>query len=167
MSAPAAPSISDETAAGRRPWVVRTPFRTFVLYPVIVLGEQLVRRRGRIRFDGRFAPLLAWGCLQFRLVGDYRVERGGGGPGIQVPPDDLVETGAYQYTRNPMYLAQLIFLAGLALGFRSIVGAMILGANAAWFHQRVLEDEARLSAQFGARYEAYRARVKRWIPGLL
>ena len=154
-------------ASGReRPWLARTPFRTFVFFPVIVLLEQVVFR-GRVRADLRFAPFLAWGCLQFRLVGDYRVERGGGGPGIQVPPDDLVETGPYAYTRNPMYLAQLIFLLGLALTFRSQVGAAILGAHAAWFQQRVLDDEARLAVQFGPRYEAYLARVKRWIPGVL
>jgi protein-S-isoprenylcysteine O-methyltransferase Ste14 len=147
--------------------LARTPFRTFVFYPAIVLLEQVVRRRGRVRFDRRFAPLLAWGCLQFRLVGDFRVARGGGGPGIQVPPTDLVETGLYRHTRNPMYLAQLIFLLGLALTFRSTLAAAILAANAAWFQQRVVDDEARLVAQFGPRYGAYRARVRRWIPGLL
>jgi len=34
-------------------------------------------------------------------------------------------------------------------------------------HRRVLADEERLRAQFGAEYAAYQARVKRWIPGLL
>ena len=33
--------------------------------------------------------------------------------------------------------------------------------------RRVLEDEARLEKIFGAEYAVYRARVKRWIPGLL
>ena len=47
-------------------------------------------------------------------------------------------------------------------------GAMILlAARAAWFHFRVLTDEARLAAVFGADYDAYRARVKRWIPYVL
>jgi protein-S-isoprenylcysteine O-methyltransferase Ste14 len=30
----------------------------------------------------------------------------------------------------------------------------------------VLHDEARLQAEFGAAYDAYRARVKRWLPFL-
>jgi protein-S-isoprenylcysteine O-methyltransferase Ste14 len=166
MSQPIPTSTAANESTTRRRWLVRTPFRTFVLYPAIVLVESLLVRRGGVRVDSRFALLLAWGCLQFRLVGDYRVGRGGGGPGIQVPPTDLVETGAYAFTRNPMYLAQLIFLLGLALTFRSLAGAAIFGANAAWFHQRVLEDEERLARQFGPRYEAYCARVKRWVPGL-
>jgi len=36
-----------------------------------------------------------------------------------------------------------------------------------WFDRRVRDDEARLSALFGDRYREYRARVKRWIPGIL
>ena len=36
-----------------------------------------------------------------------------------------------------------------------------------WFQRRVIEDEARLQARFGADYLDYRGRVKRWIPGLL
>jgi hypothetical protein len=149
-----------------RPWLARTPNRTFVLYPAIVLLERILSGRDRSRLDRRFALLLAWGYWQYRLVGGYRVERGGGGPGVEIPPDAIVETGPYRYTRNPMYLGHLIFMLGLALTFRSRVAAAILGANAVWFHHRVLDDEARLSAQFGQRYEAYRARVTRWIPGL-
>jgi hypothetical protein len=166
-SAPSAASADADLAANARWWLERTPNRTFVLYPAIVLASRVLLGRRRGRIDLRFAPLLAWGYLQYRLVGGYRVERGGGGPGIIVPPHSLVESGPYAYTRNPMYLGHLIFLLGLALTFPSRVTAAILGANAVWFHQRVVEDEARLSAQFGPPYDAYRARVKRWIPGLV
>jgi protein-S-isoprenylcysteine O-methyltransferase Ste14 len=31
----------------------------------------------------------------------------------------------------------------------------------------LLGDEARLAATFGADYAAYRARVKRWVPGII
>jgi hypothetical protein len=157
---------ADDPAAYIRWWLERTPNRTFILYPAVVLALRVLSGRGRGPLDLRFAPLLAWGYLQYRLGGGYRVERGGGGPGIEIPPHSLVDSGPYEYTRNPMYLGHLIFLLGLALTFRSRVAAAILAANALWFHQRVLDDEARLAAQFGVPYEAYRARVKRWIPGL-
>jgi protein-S-isoprenylcysteine O-methyltransferase Ste14 len=39
--------------------------------------------------------------------------------------------------------------------------------RAIWFHRRVLADEARLAARFGAEYTDYTRRVKRWLPGLL
>jgi protein-S-isoprenylcysteine O-methyltransferase Ste14 len=111
--------------------------------------------------------LLVWGYLQYRLVGSYRWRHGGGGPGPEVPPQRIVANGLYRTTRNPMYLGHLIFLAGLALTLRSWLALAILIASAAWFHRRVLADEAQLRKLFGAPYQDYCRRVKRWIPGVL
>ncbi len=94
------------------------------------------------------------------------MRNGGGGPGITVPPQRLVTDGVYAYTRNPMYLGHLIFMLGLAVTFRSWLALALLAGHVVWFHRRVLEDEARLRAQFGAPYADYERRVKRWIPGL-
>jgi protein-S-isoprenylcysteine O-methyltransferase Ste14 len=66
-----------------------------------------------------------------------------------------------------MYLGHLVFLLGLALTFWSWFAFIILCSRAFWFHRRVLQDEERLEGIFGAEYAAYRARVKRWIPGIL
>jgi len=44
---------------------------------------------------------------------------------------------------------------------------VILVVRAAWFHRRVLQDGERLTNLFGAEYTAYRAQVKRWLPGIL
>jgi protein-S-isoprenylcysteine O-methyltransferase Ste14 len=101
------------------------------------------------------------------LVGNYRFPRAGGSRGMEVPPDRIITSGAYRYTRNPMYLGHLIFIAGLALTFWSWFALILLAARAAWFHRRVLRDEHRLEARFGAEYAAYRAKVSRWIPGIL
>jgi protein-S-isoprenylcysteine O-methyltransferase Ste14 len=81
-------------------------------------------------------------------------------------PNRILDHGPYALTRNPMYLGHLIFLAGLAIVFRSWFAVILLAARAYWFHTRVLLDEARLQAEFGAAYDAYRARVKRWLPFL-
>ena len=111
--------------------------------------------------------LLAWGYLQYRLVGRYRLRLGGGGPGVSVPPDRIVAQGPYRFVRNPMYLGHLIFMGGLALTFRSWLGLAIFAFHVAWFQRRVLEDEAHLLTLFGDPYRAYMAQVKRWIPGIL
>lgn len=110
--------------------------------------------------------LVVWGYMQFRLCGQLRERRGGGGPGLQKRPDQLVTSGIYAYTRNPMYLGHNIFLFGLALSLRSWLGAIIAVANTIWFHSRVLGDEKQLEQQFGQPYLEYKARVKRWVPGL-
>ena len=113
------------------------------------------------------AVLLIWGYLQFRLVGNFRLEHGGGGPGLSgKPAERLVDDGPYRYVRNPMYLGHLIFMLGLAITFNSWLAVVIMAANAVWFHRRVLDDERHLEVQFGADYIAYKADVKRWIPWL-
>jgi protein-S-isoprenylcysteine O-methyltransferase Ste14 len=139
--------------------------RTFFVVPIVVLAWQWAI--GRLHFDPWFAPLLAWGYLQYKLVGRYRIGRGGGGPGMKTLPEHLVTNGPYAWTRNPMYLGHLIFLAGLALTLRSELAAAILAASLVYFHARVKKDEKRLRELFGEPYAQYCARVKRWIPGVL
>ena len=141
-----------------------SPFRTFVLYPVLVVGWELLLNRGALRLEPWFLPLLPWGYLQYRLVGRYRIRLGGGGPGMETPPERLVVSGPFAWCRNPMYLGHLIFLAGLALSLRSELGAAIALATAIWFQFRVNRDEKRLLERFGQPYVDYGARVKRWIP---
>ena len=139
--------------------------RTFIVVPLVVLAWQWAI--GRLHFDLWFAPLLAWGYLQYKLVGRYRLGRGGGGPGMKTLPEQLVTGGPYAWTRNPMYLGHLIFLAGLSLTLRSELAAALFVASVVYFHVRVKRDEKRLRELFGEAYAAYCGRVKRWIPGLL
>jgi protein-S-isoprenylcysteine O-methyltransferase Ste14 len=144
-----------------------TPVRTFAIYPAVVIAFELSRRGGMLEVVPWGVPLLIWGYLQYRLAGSYRVRHGGGGPGLEVAPQRLVSDGLYRYSRNPMYLGHLIFMAGLALTFWSWLALAILVANLFWFDRRVRGDEQRLLQRFGAPYAAYCGRVKRWIPGLI
>ncbi|HMA79469.1 MAG TPA: isoprenylcysteine carboxylmethyltransferase family protein, partial [Candidatus Binatia bacterium] len=84
----------------------------------------------------------------------------------EILADKLVSSGLYAYTRNPMYLGHIIFLAGLTLTLRSWLAALITVAVALWFHFRVLADERNLTIKLGQSYIAYTKSVKRWIPGL-
>lgn len=143
-----------------------TSTRTFVLYPIVVLGWEWLIGGRSLRVEPLFAPVMAWGYLQYRLCGNYRIKRGGGGPGMDTPPDRLVTTGPFAYMRNPMYLGQIIFLAGLALTFHSVLAGLLAVATAVWFHFRVLRDERRLIERFGQPYAAYLGKTKRWVPGL-
>ncbi len=147
-------------------FVGSTPNRTFLLYPLLLLAAEFVLRRGRLDLDLRFLPLLLWGYLQYKLCGLYRIRRGGGGPGLETPPERLVSSGPYAYTRNPMYLGHIIFLVGLTLSLRSVLSALLTVGVAVWFHARVRKDERRLAERLGEPYRAYCASVKRWIPGL-
>ena len=112
-------------------------------------------------------PFLAWGYLQYKLVGRYRLRLGRGGPGVSVPPEHIVQSGPYRWVRNPMYLGHLIFFAGLALTLGSWIAAVVLVFHMFWFDRRVREDEERLAGLFGDSYREYCRRVKRWIPGIV
>ena len=143
--------------------VQSTPARTFVLYPTVVCVSSVLGSSGR-PFDLRFAPLLAWGYAQYYFCGEYRQRLHAGSRGMERLPDRLIESGAYALTRNPMYLGHLIFLLGLALLSRSRLAWLLFIVSAPWFHVRVLQDEARLTEQFGDPYRRYCDRVRRWIP---
>jgi protein-S-isoprenylcysteine O-methyltransferase Ste14 len=147
-------------------WLGSTSNRTFIVWPLALFALEAVLQQGVPRLHWWAAPLLAWGYLQYKLVGTFRTREGGGGPGILKPPERIVERGPYRWIRNPMYLGHLIFLAGLALWLGSWAGAIVCIAHAAWFDLRVREDEARLAALFGEPYREYCRRVRRWIPGV-
>jgi len=152
--------------AGLR-WVKSTPNRTFLVFPLCVIAFEAARQGGVPAINPWGEIFLLWGYLQYRLVGRNRRARGGGGPGIETPPDRLVTVGAYRHLRNPMYLGHLIFMLGLAVTFSSWLALALLVFHAGWFHLRVLRDERHLESRFGESYRLYKARVKRWIPGVL
>jgi protein-S-isoprenylcysteine O-methyltransferase Ste14 len=141
----------------------RSPIQTFILVPLAVFLWELAI--GDLHFQPAGLLLMAWGFLQYRLVGRYRVRIGGGGPGLSgAPPEHLVQTGIYAWTRNPMYLGHIVYMIGVAVLFQSWLGALIAIARAIWFHRRVLGDEKGLAERFGDPYIAYTRAVKRWVP---
>jgi protein-S-isoprenylcysteine O-methyltransferase Ste14 len=124
-------------------WLVRTPGQTFVLCPIAVIAVELALHHGALIFVPWGCLLLVWGYL-YHLVGRYRLPRAGGSWGMEVPPDQIVATGPYRYTRNPMYLGHLIFMLGLSLTFWSWFALILLATRAVWFHCRVLRDSSAL-----------------------
>ena len=149
-----------------RRWLKSTSNRTFVVWPVVLFAIEALLQRGMPGIHWWAVPLLAWGYLQYRLVGDYRTKLGGGGPGVSIPPDRIVERGIYRWVRNPMYLGHLIFFAGLALFLGSWIAGGVFALHVFWFNRRVREDERHLEGLFGASYRDYCRRVKRWVPGV-
>lgn len=80
----------------------------------------------------------------------------------------LVTWGPFAVIRNPIYVALFVWILvmALALGhWRGLVLAVPLYWIGTWM--RVRREEALLRAQFGIAYDAYAARVKRFVPGLL
>jgi protein-S-isoprenylcysteine O-methyltransferase Ste14 len=80
------------------------------------------------------------------------------------PPRALVTSGLYRYSRNPMYVGVLLILCGWAIGLWSWPLAAYAAGIAIAVHVRVLlHEEPFLARTHGAEWDAYRARVGRWL----
>lgn len=80
------------------------------------------------------------------------------------PPQTLVSSGLYRYSRNPMYVGVLLILTGWALGFQSWPLVIYTGCVALSVHLRVLFfEEPWLARTHPAAWATYKARVPRWL----
>jgi protein-S-isoprenylcysteine O-methyltransferase Ste14 len=91
--------------------------------------------------------------------------QGLGTPAPVFPTRHLVVTGLYRHVRNPIYIANVLVIAGQGLLFGDVrlleYGALVWLA----FHLFVLGyEEPKLRATFGGEYEDFCAHVPRWLP---
>jgi protein-S-isoprenylcysteine O-methyltransferase Ste14 len=82
------------------------------------------------------------------------------------PGHRLVTDGIYGIIRHPSYLGLIINLLGWALAFRSVVGVLLTALTVLILLGRIRSEETMLRSQFGAEYDAYRARTWRLLPGV-
>jgi protein-S-isoprenylcysteine O-methyltransferase Ste14 len=109
-------------------------------------------------FGSAGALIALWCIFTFAWIGR-------GTPAPFDPPRRLVLRGPYRFVRNPMYIGAGLALAGAALFCQSlpllVYGSVFLLAC----HLFVLSyEEPTLKRTFGAEYDAYCHRVRRWWP---
>ncbi|SIP89936.1 Phospholipid methyltransferase [Paracoccus thiocyanatus] len=79
-------------------------------------------------------------------------------------PAALVTQGPFRFSRNPIYLADLILLAGLMLALSAPAGLVAVPALALVLKRRfILREETVIAAAYGPAFDRYRKRVRRWI----
>ncbi|TCP42968.1 methyltransferase family protein [Rhodovulum marinum] len=79
-------------------------------------------------------------------------------------PDKLVTTGLYRFSRNPIYLADAAILLGLILIWDALPSLVLLPVFIKVIEWRFIRrEEALIRAHFGAAFDAYCARVRRWL----
>ena len=88
--------------------------------------------------------------------------------GTQVRPDQqatkLVTHGPYRRLRNPMYLAEVMILLGLAELTHNVWFALLAPLfGIAVTVLAIIPEERHLAARFGDTYLAYKERTRRWI----
>src|ERR1700752_327221 len=80
------------------------------------------------------------------------------------PSTAIVAAGPYRFSRNPIYLAMMVALVGLAIGFNN---GWILAALVVFYliirYGVVAREEAYLRRKFGDVYLSYKSQVRRWL----
>ena len=79
-------------------------------------------------------------------------------------PTILVTSGWFRFTRNPMYLGFVMILLGVAIGAGSVYGYAVPIVFALIMDRTFIRlEEKAMVRVFGAAYDDYRRKVRRWI----
>lgn len=78
-------------------------------------------------------------------------------------PDRLITSGAFAFSRNPIYTAFALILVGQFLIFPNWI-LLAYGLAGGWlFHRQVLREEEYLKEHYGHEYLEYARRVRRYL----
>ena len=107
-------------------------------------------------FIALFAGLMAWSFIWFARRRTTIIPN--------KPARALVLDGPFRLTRNPLYLAMALFTVGAGLWLNTWWVLILLGPAVALVDRLVISrEEAYLRRRFGAEYDAFTARVRRWL----
>ena len=80
------------------------------------------------------------------------------------PTPELVLSGAYRFTRNPMYLGMTCIQAGLGLAVNNLWITLLAPFSLLAVHfLAVVPEEKYLTQKFGESYRSYLAKVRRYL----
>ncbi len=117
---------------------------------------------GGARWGGAAVLLAAGLALLGGAMGLFR--RTGQDPKPWVSTPEIIATGVYAFTRNPMYLGMGVLQAGLGVALANAwVVALVPVTWVVIWAIAIRHEEAYLERKFGDAYLDYRRRVRRWL----
>jgi len=108
------------------------------------------------------AVSLAGQALRVLVIGLAYIKRGG--KKKRIAADQLVVDGVFAHARHPLYVGNLLLLTGLMVIWNSPLGYVVTALLGLGLFSMARAEEAFLARKFGSEYEAYCARVPRFIP---
>lgn len=143
------------------------PFALFYFYTIFaaafhlpIVSRQVFFQSSLIAWIGVFfcfagVSLMLWSLVSFGQ--SFRV-------GIDVEhPDKLITSGAFGFSRNPIYVAFGYILFGQFLVFPNWVLLIALIAGTWLFNRQVLREEDFLKQHYGEEFLEYCKRVRRYL----
>ncbi len=102
-------------------------------------------------------------AIRVLVIGLEYIRRGG--KEGKVYADELVVGGIFAHSRNPLYLGNLLVLAGIFLAANAPAATWIGAPFFAFVYAAIIRaEEDYLAREFGVRFEAYRRAVPRLVP---
>jgi protein-S-isoprenylcysteine O-methyltransferase Ste14 len=104
------------------------------------------------------------GSLALGVVAAREIVRAGTAIDVRNTTTALVESGIFQFSRNPVYLSMVVLVVGVGLALNSF-WSLLLALPTGYTLDRlaIRPEEPYLEAKFGDAYRAYRERVPRWF----
>ena len=90
-----------------------------------------------------------------------------GGKDGKVYAEDLVTAGIFNHCRNPLYVGNILMLAGVGILSNSLLYLLVFIPFFLFVYQAiVLAEENFLRNKFGEKFNDYCQKVNRWVPDL-
>lgn len=125
-------------------------------YTPLTIGWDAPRVVAAWAFIALFAALMAWSFIRFARYKTTIIPN--------KPANALVLDGPFRFTRNPLYLAMALLTLGAGLWLNTWWVLILLVPAIALVDRLVIaREEAYLRRRFGAEYDAFTARVRRWL----
>ena len=117
---------------------------------------------GAVRVSVALLLIAAGLALIFAAVGLFR--KTGQDPKPWLPSPEIIRSGAYAYTRNPMYVSMGLLQAGLGVALADgWVVALVPVTLLVIYLVAIRHEEAYLEGKFGDVYRDYKRGVRRWL----
>jgi protein-S-isoprenylcysteine O-methyltransferase Ste14 len=90
--------------------------------------------------------------------------RSGQDPKPWEPTPEIISTGVYRFTRNPMYVGMALLQIAIGIGLANgWVLALVPFVLVLVYGTAVRHEEAYLERKFGETYASYKRSVRRWL----
>jgi protein-S-isoprenylcysteine O-methyltransferase Ste14 len=132
-----------------------------VLLHAFVLPLRLVLAPGM-----RIAATAAAALLGLTAMGGAirLFRRTGQDPKPWEPTPEIISTGVYRYTRNPMYVGMALLQIGIGVGLANgWILALVPLVLVLVYRTAIRHEEAYLERKFGETYASYKRSVRRWL----
>ena len=148
------------------PVIQGNPLKIFVYLLVIsyVVGEFIIPKYPIIYLFNMIGLIGLIVSLIFFFSGFYLFKSYKENPNPTSDTNRLIKTGIFAYTRNPIYLAFVLFNFSMFLVFENVMYLLSSLGLFIWINNYVIKaEEDYLKNKFGDEFVRYCGAVKRWL----